>query len=170
MTVLKPKAVIGVDPGDSGAICLVADEPSMIPIFYPTTMHLLEMVEVYRAWQHQYDIRMVVVEDVHAIPGAAAGTSFKFGANTERMAVVPATLGLPVGRIKVKEWQKIMDISVSRNLKGASRKKAIKTKVAEVVKNQFPTASINGPKGGLLDGRSDALAIAEASRRKFSLF
>jgi hypothetical protein len=71
--------------------------------------------------------------------------------------------------IRPKAWQKEIGVSVSRNLKGQARKKAIKNGVGEIAKRLYPSAVIHGPKGGLLDGRSDALMIGHSAILKYGI-
>lgn len=157
-------AVIGVDPGDKGAICLLDIENDFTE-FLAASEHPHVLWETYSRWMKAFNIRLVTVEDVHAIQGSAAKATFSFGANVERMVLLPTLLHLPLARMTPKVWHKELRISVTNTLKGPARKRAIKEAVASTIRSRFPKAELIGPKGGLLDGRSDALAIAEASRR-----
>ena len=51
-----------------------------------------------------------------------------------------------------KIWQKYVRVTV----KG----KAIKKEVAKIAQGLYPNAELHGKRGGLLDGRADALMIA----------
>ena len=165
--VSKRKVVIGIDPGESGAIC-VLDPGSKEVIFIPTTWKPIETVEWYKALLHECTISVVMVEKVHAIPGAAAGTSFKFGANVNLVETVPLTLGISLDKVTPKTWQKFIGLTAHANVAaGPARKKAIKHGVADICDRLYPNVNIRGPRGGLLDGRSDALMIAHYASQTF---
>ena len=61
-------------------------------------------------------------------------------------------LKIPLYTITPKKWQAYLGVSVKCNL--------IKKDVAQRVARLYPAASLTGPRGGLLDWNSDALAIA----------
>ena len=53
---------------------------------------------------------------------------------------------------KKKIWQKYIGVT--------AKGKDIKKQISEIALKLYPTANIYGKRGGLLDGRSDALMIA----------
>lgn len=157
----KSKLVVSCDPGASGAICLY--EPSTGRTgFHDTTGTPDEIVDLVTRVRDEFMIVGACVEQVHAIPGAAAGSSFTFGRNYERMLFMAQLTGGPLFHVTPKTWQKYLGLTIPKKLKGAPRKKHIKYEVARLVGEKFPQSKekLYGPKGGLLDGRSDALAIA----------
>ena len=156
----KTKVVLGADPGKSGAICLM--EPSTLRIaFHDTVSTPTELLQWIEKIKEEFHIVGFAVEQVHALPGSSAGSSFTFGRGYERMLFLAQTVGCPVFNVTPKTWQSFIGLSVPRKIKGAARKKAIKTGVAELVCQLYPTARelCYGPKGGLLDGNTDSLAI-----------
>jgi len=54
--------------------------------------------------------------------------------------------------VQPKKWQKTIGVT--------KKGKEIKKEVASICSRLYPDAEIYGPKGGLLDGKSDALMIA----------
>lgn len=165
---IKPRAYVGVDPGASGAICLLCPE-TKDTIFVDTTDKPSDLAATYNSWAETYELVVVCVEDVHALPGTSAGSSFQFGANTAIMTTIPEVLNLPMTRVKPKTWHKSIGLSIPAKLKGAPRRKFIKTEVARIVQALYPNAILHGPKGGLQDGKSDALAIAHHTFKEFRL-
>lgn len=107
-----------------------------------------------------------MIEDVHAIPGAAAGSSFTFGWNTSAMNIIPLCAGASVDKVQPKVWQKYVGVKPIVRKKGAVkikahiRSKRLKEEVASICDRLYPNVSIRGPKGGLQDGKSDSLMIA----------
>ena len=65
--------------------------------------------------------------------------------------------------ITPQQWKKTLGLLGKKGMSQEEKKQITES----FVQNTFPGAKIRGPKGGLLDGRSDALAIAEYARRKY---
>lgn len=147
---------VGIDPGAKGSLCLldtatkkVVFQPTPCLKAHPVTIHSW-LVEIHAVTP----IHMIGIEDVHAIYGTSAGSNFKFGYNTGLVTAVAQCTGIGVERITPKVWQK--KIGVPQAAKGKKRKLAI----ANIALSLYPFAELYGPKGGLLDGRADALMLA----------
>jgi hypothetical protein len=86
----------------------------------------------------------------------SAKSNFNFGYNVGAahmlLSGVLYTQEVELELIPPKKWQKGVGITVSG--------KAIKTAVAELARKLYPDCDIYGPRGGLIDGRADALMIA----------
>jgi hypothetical protein len=84
----------------------------------------------------------------------SAKSNFGFGKNLGIVTAIAkiATNGQAVKTVAPKVWQKYVGVTV--------RGKAIKKQVAEIANTLYPTANLYGKRGGLLDGRADALMIA----------
>ena len=109
----------------------------------------------------------VAIEHVHAIPGGGAKSTFNFGFNTGVVTTVLYSVVRTVFKIPPKDWQKHIELNVSKELKGARRKREIKRKVASICKKLYPKVELLGKRGGLLDGRSDATMIAHTLYYKY---
>ena len=143
--------VCGIDPGASGAMCVLDSKD-------PTYTALLDLKKhtIYEAtkWLHNQQVDTAWLENVHSLFGMSAKSNFGFGRNFG-IAFAIAKVGTSDGSIQQvtpKIWQKYVGVTV----KG----KAIKQEVANIAQTIYPSAVIHGPQGGLLDGRSDALMIA----------
>ncbi len=144
---------MGIDPGAKGALCaLIPSDPQAI--FLDTT----EKPVVIRDWfiqiQKECELRVIVLEDVHSIFGVSAKSNFNFGRNVERVYTMALLTEGMVDLVQPKKWQKA--VGVKTTAKGKDIKKA----VAEICGRLYPKVSIYGPRGGLDDGKSDALMIA----------
>ena len=152
------KIFVGTDPGLNGAFCALGEDGSTIFKDYETNPYTMA------SWLHDlaqsHDIHMCMIEDVHAIFGSSAKGTFNFGFNVGILHGIIRTLGLPLDLVQPKAWQKHFGVS--------AKGKAIKQNVAEIAIRLFPTAEIYGSRGGLLDGRSDALLIAAYCKFKHS--
>lgn len=158
---------LGCDPGASGAICTIIEckngEDAIS--FYPTPGgkqppgYLCD--ELYN---HHPDITYAAIEDVHSLYGMSAKSNFNFGRNVgmAQEAIIGALYmqgnGVELQLVQPKAWQKAVGIT--------AKGKAIKQAVADLAHKLYPTAQLYGPKGGLLDGRADALMIAHWLRLK----
>ncbi len=110
------------------------------------------MIDWISQVKQTYNLRCIIIEDVHSLPGMSAKSNFSFGRNVERVNLLAELSGVRVELIQPKKWQKFIGVKETGP--------AIKKEVAAIAKRLYPDASLFGPKGGLLDGRSDALMIA----------
>ena len=143
--------IAGVDPGANGAIA-VLDSSN------PDSVALLDLAKVtpfdaYQ-WLHKQQPNSVWIEDVHSLYGMSAKSNFGFGKNLGIVTAIAkiAINGQTVKTVTPKIWQKYVGVTV--------RGKAIKKQVAEIAQSLYPTTELHGKRGGLLDGRADALMIA----------
>jgi len=103
------------------------------------------------------EIHFIGIEDVHSIHGTSAKSNFNFGFNVGVLHAIADITQIGFDLIKPKEWQKVVGVPTQKpKTAPAVRKKAI----AAVALRLYPTALLYGPRGGLLDGRADALMIA----------
>lgn len=163
---------IGIDPGATGAICAVVPELSIVE-FLPTTMKAKDLLGSLAALNSAYPVRMIMIEDVHSMANMAAKANFSFGRNVERVNLIAELTGFSIDLVQPKAWQKIAGVKPLVKKKGALpikaavKSKYLKNAVATVAKRLYPDAEIHGPKGGLLDGRSDALMICHYNYLKY---
>ena len=142
--------IAGIDPGTNGAIA-VLDSTN------PDSVALLDLnkVSIYQTavWLHTKQVSTVWLESVHSLYGMSAKSNFGFGRNLGTVLTIAELLtGHSPNTVTPKIWQKYIGITV----KG----KGIKQEVCNIAQGLYPNAVLHGPKGGLLDGRSDALMIA----------
>jgi len=143
--------ICGIDPGANGAICVLdSKNPAHIALFDLKKATVWDIYDKLFTYQPDF----IWVEDVHSLFGMSAKSNFTFGRNLGIIHTIAEIycFGRPPNTITPKIWQKFIGITV----KG----KAIKKQVAEIATKLYPTADIRGKRGGLLDGRSDALMIA----------
>ena len=102
------------------------------------------------------------LEDVHSLFGMSAKSNFNFGKNLGIVETLLALQDFPLRTVTPKIWQKAVDVEqyVDSNLKGKDRAKALKKGVGQCCEALYPGCDIWGKRGGLMDGRSDALMIA----------
>ena len=145
--------VCGIDPGATGAICVLDSHD-------PAHVALLDLkkhsnTDIYNWLHSQLRFRgsEIWVEDIHSMHGMSAKSNFSFGKN---LGIVTTIAELMVGHlpktVTPKIWQKYVGVT--------AKGKAIKKQVAKIAQYLYPQAELHGKRGGLLDGRSDALMIA----------
>lgn len=161
---------IGIDPGASGSLCLLDTDTGVID-FMETPGNTRTAQMVYNwilgcSWGDEHNqenlVRVIGIEHVQAVPGSHATSNFKFGFNVGMVQGLAEATGISVDLIRPKAWQKAIGLVPKKRTK-AQLKKA----VAEIALRLYPRAKIFGPKGGLLDGRADALMIAHAMALKY---
>lgn len=152
---MSKRIFVGVDPGNSGAICFL-DPATMGATFInlndPLAVITDNLAKSINQANEQGWTLTGCIESVHAIQGTSAKSNFQFGFNTGAVTALMCAAKIPLDSVTPKKWQAFLGVRVS----GA----AIKKDVAHRVIQLYPSAEILGPRGGLLDGRSDALAIA----------
>tara|TARA_R110000823_G_scaffold126868_4_gene254198 strand:+ start:1441 stop:1902 length:462 start_codon:yes stop_codon:yes gene_type:complete len=143
--------VCGIDPGNNGAACVLDSMSSGPPPLLDFHNH--STFEVTN-WLHHQHVDAVWVEDIHSLYQVTAKSNFGLGRSVGIALSIAevARKGIQPFRVTPKVWQKYIGV--------ASKGKAIKNDVANLAANLYPKANLYGPKGGLKDGRADALMIA----------
>lgn len=152
---------IGIDPGSKGAICLL--NPMVSTAWF---IDLSETdYEIYSILKRATPgIARAALEDVHSLPGMSAKSNFGFGKQVGRIQTILNILAIPFDLVTPKVWQKECEIPTRKNLpKGID----LKQYVAQEAQRLYPEAQLHGARGGLMDGRSDALMIAHYVRKTY---
>ena len=143
--------ICGIDPGANGAICVLDSND-------PVYIALLDLAKTTpfdaAHWLQKQNPNTVWIEDVHSLFGMSAKSNFGFGRNLGLAIAISqiATKGDVAKTVTPKIWQKYIGIT--------AKGKDIKKQISEIAIKLYPTATLYGKRGGLLDGRSDALMIA----------
>lgn len=154
----KPWAWMGVDPGKSGAACLLTEDKGFFFVDWPKDDDTLALANELKQWQVGYEIRLCVLEKVHAMPKQGVSSTFSFGANFGAWRAILSVLQVPHVLITPQAWQK--------GLVTKSDGDTPKKRVMAVVKRLFPAEGQHfvGPKGAWKDGRADAALMAWRAR------
>lgn len=152
---------IGIDPGAKGYLCLL-DSTTGTAEFHMTPNEKITPYNVVN-WLHIKNandtIRIIMLEDVTSIRGASAGSNFKFGFNVGVIRGIAEGSGIGVDLVRPKVWQKTVGVP--------AKPVHIKKAIAEVAQRLYPSVVLYGPKGGLIDGKADALMIAHYTALKY---
>ena len=158
--------VIGIDPGLMGAIVRISDgdvfDMKDMPVVY---------IKKGKSGKNMYDIVSICnilrelntgkiyayVEKTQPMRGVRVQASWGLGYCEGMLVGMLAMLNIPYELIHPKKWHNYFGIVKSKG--------DYKVQAYQIAKQLFPQAELTGPKGGLKDGRSDALLIAEYGRR-----
>lgn len=144
--------IVGIDPGQSGSLCFNFGKTVSFQDF--KSKGIIGYVEALKTIQPD----MVIVEKVHAMPKQGVASTFSFGQRFGEIEGMLQTLRLSYMLVPPQVWQKACHISP----------KSHKKDIARVMLQLYPEASLYGSKGGLLDGRSDALGLSHYGRLLFN--
>jgi crossover junction endodeoxyribonuclease RuvC len=153
----------GIDPGKDGAVAAV-DASGIVMLCDAPTLN----VEGSR--RRRYDERrmaealracgvgvLVAIERQQAMPGQGVSSTFSTGEGFGLWKGICAGLGLIYVVVSPQVWQ--------REMRGAAKGKAASVRVARAL---YPLAELETPRGRVIDGRADALLIAEWARRIYT--
>ena len=149
--------VCGIDPGATGAICVLdSHDPAHVALL-DLKKHNLWYIDHWLGAELFGAIgggeKHIWIDDVHSMHGMSAKSNFSFGKNLGIvLAMASIMLVDPPNMVTPKVWQKYIGVT--------AKGKAIKKQVAKIAQYLYPQAELHGKRGGLLDGRSDALMIA----------
>lgn len=118
------RLTIGVDPGVTGAIALVAEDGQLVDAFdMPTVANQVsaQLLATIECWGTD-QFGTVVIEDVHSMPKQGVTSSFNFGRSKGVVEGVFAGAGRPLEYVSPARWKKALGLTKD---KGASRRRAI---------------------------------------------
>jgi hypothetical protein len=150
---------MGVDPGSKGAICLL--DPLGNIEFYANpdikgtnSWHLFKILDKIAS-----SLPVCYVEDVHSLYGMSAKSNFSFGRNVQAVHTLLHLVEIDFELVQPKVWQKAVGIA-DKKVRDDLYKGSIKQAVVARAKEIYPSATLHGPRGGILDGPADALMLA----------
>lgn len=163
----KEKFICGIDPGSSGAVCILTESGNIVHLEKMPTIKIpvkgrrqkfrsiIDMVEFSKIIS-TYEPDIVLIEDVHAMPGQGVSSSFSFGFN--HGCIVGLCMALEAAfhtqMVSPQRWQK----NLTKGEPGDPKQRA---KI--VADRLYPGANTKH------DGCCDALLIAEYGRRSLKL-
>lgn len=107
--------VIGIDPGQSGAIAFVDSEDGIVGcVDMPVVDGSVSAVLVHRELAGHGTPHLVVIENVHSMPKQGVASSFKFGRSKGVVEGVVAALRYPVEMPSPAAWKKSMGVSADK--------------------------------------------------------
>ena len=194
--------LVGIDPGASGAICILNKDGSIhsvedMPLIITktetrkkapkgsktkTVKTVKESKEVDAKTLSTIipEASITLLEKVGAMPGQGVTSMFSFGETYGSIKSIASIKSEKLLLVRPNEWQKYFGLTMSKKDKEGMSKgevtKLHKSNIANKVLELYPDAreALTGPRGGLKDGRADAIMIArylfEALYTKEDLF
>ena len=153
--------IVGIDPGANGAIAVLdSEDPDSVELLDLKKNTIYEVFDWMEGKISSFSPGEIWIEDIHSMYGMSAKSNFGFGKNLGIVTAlteifqgyVPKKAPITIRTVTPKIWQKYIGVT--------AKGKAIKQQVAEIAQILYPTTELYGKKGGLLDGRADALMIA----------
>lgn len=151
-----PLAILGIDPGATGAVCLIdRNGAPLIELLAEITPGWL------RGLEYQPMDMLAVIEKVGARPGQGVTSMFTFGQGYGRILGWLEALEIPHVRVTPQIWQR----DVHRGCPAADSK----ARSLEAARRLFPAVNLKAtprsktPHKGIID----ALLIAEHGRRQY---
>jgi crossover junction endodeoxyribonuclease RuvC len=154
---------IGIDPGVSGALALIApddslsdliDMPTMLLTGKRQTVNAAELGKVLRGWLMGSHSTIAILEQVSAMPGQGVSSMFSFGTSYGIVQGVMAALQIPLHFVRPQAWKQRAGIPP----------KSEKDLARTVAQRLYPAASLERKKD---IGRADAILIARYGAEPF---
>lgn len=148
------KSWVAIDPGANGSLCRLYEDGSTFFIdFKKGGLHgYIDYLSALLSAKQQ--ITAIAIEHVASMSGQGVKSMFSFGQRLGELEGMLLTFKLNYTKIRPQVWQKACQIVPKSGKKGTF----------QVMSNLYPNAELLGPKGGILDGRCDALGIAHYLR------
>lgn len=143
-------AFIGIDPGGSGGIAIIADRWTRAVKMPGTPRDILEAVLSVDTSE-----AFAMLETVHAMPKQGVSSTFKFGANYGQLQMALAASGVRWEEVRPQRWQREFGLILPK-LSVTEKKNAHKARAQQL----FPDAKVT-------HAIADALLIAEYCRRTY---
>lgn len=146
--------VLGVDPGNSGALALLRDSGKIEIIKLDQEDE--PVVEAVRVWKSRFQHITAFIESVHAFPGQGVSSSFNFGRSYGFLVGMLLALKIRVVLTSPQRWQKAMGCARPQGVKESQTEHKNRTKAR--AQQLFPNIKIT-------HAIADSLLIAEYGRR-----
>lgn len=140
---------LGIDPGAKGAACLMRGNDII------KLIDLSKEPEVNLGALSDKQIKHCYIEKVGARAGNGANSMFSFGVNYGRILAWLTINKVPYTEVLPRTWQSKYGIYGANS----SKKNGTKLMAFEVCKKVYGSDLFLGVRGGLLDGRCDAVLI-----------
>lgn len=170
------RAWIGIDPGKSSFITTISSKGEVIFDQVPMIgkeIDVKALSGIFKEISFGYDEINCTIEDVHAIFGAGASSTFEFGRITGLLEALLVANDIPFVKTQPKSWQKEMWEGIPNQKKASStgRTQVNDTKLMSLMAAQrlFPNIDLRATERCKKPDHNkvDSLLIAEFCKRKF---
>lgn len=171
------KLIVGVDPGKKGAFAFITPDGTghtmKVPLIKSKELDTRELARLVRGFVDLGEEVVIVLEDVHSIFGASAGSNFAFGHINGFLEGLCNAYGYRYHKVQPKTWQKMMHEGIPVITKPAKKVGGKPTKDTKAMslmaaKRLFPDYSFTKGRGVVPDDNIvDAVLLMEYGRRVF---
>ena len=159
---------VGIDPGLHGAVAWIDGERKQVRVQDCPLIN--GEYDYFGMWKALQDASwngaaqtVVTMEKVHAMPNDGRCSAFSFGVGYGAWLAIAGMLRLTPNLVSPQAWKRTMLAGVPND----------KQAEAKALKQRFQgheiCSQLHGPRGGLRDGRVDALLLAEYGRVTWKL-
>jgi Holliday junction resolvasome RuvABC endonuclease subunit len=146
-------AYLGIDPGQSGALAVIANDGTVETHDWP--IEIAGLGPLLTSVLARYNVLGAAIEHVHSMPKQGVASSFNFGQNFGAWQAALAVRFVPYTLVTPRRWQKSMLDSSSGDTK---------TRSLSMARRLYPDAELHLKKH---DGRADALHLARYAQQLF---
>lgn len=139
---------VGIDPGASGGMCVITDDSVNIYDFKDSQLNTY--IPVLLQLLYTGHTTVVAVEKVASMTGQGVKSMFSFGQRLGEIHGMLQTLGLDFIEVQPQKWQKYCGVLPKSGKPG----------IHAAISKLYPDVQLLGKRGGVMDGRCDALSIA----------
>jgi hypothetical protein len=153
---------IGIDPGLHGALAWMDGERKQVEV--RDCPLIAGEYDFYGMWSLFEEATtcgvesIVVMEKVHSMPSDGKCSAFSFGVGYGAWLAICGMFRVPPNLVAPQTWKRQMLAGIANDKQAEAR----------ALKQRFQghpiCAQLHGPRGGLRDGRVDALLLAEYAR------
>jgi hypothetical protein len=173
---MEGKLYMGIDPGSKGFISI--QQNGAWEHYSIEDNDLYQLSHIMQEIRYSHEQIACVIEDVHAIWGSSAKSTFSFGFNKGYLIGLLAANNIPYTLVQPKEWQKLLwgnsDMVVTYKevtIKGKTvSKKEVNTKQTSInaCKRLFPMLDLRKSERAkkVDDNKVDSILLCEYARRK----
>jgi len=152
---MMEKLYVGIDPGATGALAGISSDGAVYVFDCPETIH--EMAAMVKNLSEGYSVQ-VIIEKVNPFYKSSAKSAFTFGGNFSAWQMALACFQIPYEFVTPRKWQNFIYDS-------AKKLDDPKKQSYERANRLYPDMELKTKRGKILDGRCDALLIAEYCKR-----
>lgn len=139
---------VGIDPGQKGGFAMIDENRNVLSCFEMPQ----DITEIYSQLKF-YNVTLAVVEQAQAMPKQGVVGIFTYGTGYGKLLAAMEIASTPYQEIRPKVWKKAF---------GLHSNKLDSINVAEEL---FPTITFMTKGGRMLDGKAEALLLADYARQ-----
>lgn len=139
---------VGIDPGQKGGFAMIDENRNVLSCFEMPQ----DITEIYSQLKF-YNVTLAVVEQAQAMPKQGVVGIFTYGTGYGKLLAAMEIASTPYQEIRPKVWKKAFSLHSN------------KLDSINVAEELFPTITFMTKGGRMLDGKAEALLLADYARQ-----